>query len=344
MAKIHFRIRSTPLDLELKRPFTISRGTRDSVRNLLIIVEADGVTGIGEAAPNHRYNETRESAEAFLAGFKSFTSEEPADTAALVTAMEQHGSGEYAAKAGLEMALYDWIGKKRSMPLYQLLGAPGPFGPRTTYTIGIDDTDTIREKVLEADPYPLLKVKLGSPHDKEIIAVIRECTQKPILVDANESWQTVDQALDMIRFLENKNVFIIEQPMPAGCMDGMKVLRDKSPIPLFADESVVRNESIPELAEGFHGINIKLMKTGAIRTSLTMLQNAHEAGLKVMVGCMLGSVIADSASALVAMWADYADIDGHLLIRNNPYRGVEVLPDGRLKLPETPGLGLISDG
>jgi len=335
-----FIIETLPLDLPLKRRFTISRGSRDEVNNVLVKIHGQGVTGIGEAAPNHRYNETQESAMSFISSFGSYKTEYPFDVSLLVEKMEQHGEGEYAAKAGLEMALYDWIGKKLDIPLYKLLQAPGRTGPRTTYTFGIDKPEIMKEKVEEAGPYPLLKIKLGTDYDKDIIEAIRELTDKPILVDANEGWKTVDQALDMIRFLDKRNVFVIEQPMPVECVREMKEVRLKSTIPLMADESITGKESLQELSSQFHGINIKLMKTGAISTSLKMVHQARKEGLQIMVGCMLESVIADTASALVALWADYADVDGHLLLKENPMQGLEILPQGHIRLRDLPGLGL----
>ncbi len=304
-------------------------------------MEADEVTGIGEAAPNYRYNETQASATAFINKMDDYHAINPFDVDALVAYMAGLGSGEYAAKAGLEMALYDWIGKKLGLPLYKLLQAPGRTGPKTTFSIGIDKPEVIKDKVVEAGPFPLLKVKLGTGYDKEIITTIRALTDKPILVDANEGWTTVDHALAMIRFLDNQNVFMVEQPMPASCVNEMQELKLKSTIPLFADESMTGNESLLELSTQFHGINIKLMKTGAISTSLKILHQARKLGLQIMVGCMVESVIADTASALVALWADYADLDGHLLLTENPFNGLEVLPDGYVQLKNKPGLGLV---
>ena len=335
-----FEIQIKHLDLPLKRRFTISRGSRDEVNNVLVNVNCDGITGIGEAAPNHRYNETQESAMSFLADFGDYQTQNPFDIGRLVEKMEQHAPGEYAAKAGLEMAVFDWIGKKLNLPLFKLLQAPGQTGPRTTYTFGIDKPELMKEKVDEAEPYPLLKIKLGTDYDKEIITTIREHTDKPILVDANEGWNTVDRALDMIRFLEKHNVYVIEQPMPAACVGEMQEVKRKSTIPLIADESITGKESLQELSTQFHGINIKLMKTGAISTSLKIIHSARKMGLQIMVGCMIESAIADTASGLVALWADYADVDGHLLLAENPVQGLEVLPQGNIRLKDLPGLGL----
>ncbi len=334
-----FKIEIQPLDLPLKRRFTISRGSRDEVNNVLIKVKCDGITGIGEAAPNHRYNESQQSAMEFLSEFGDYITGNPYDISILVQKMEEHLEGEYSAKAGLEMAVYDWIGKKLNIPLYKLLQAPDRIGPRTTYTFGIDQPEVMKEKVVEAGPYPLLKIKLGTDYDKDIINAIRELTDKPILVDANEGWTTVDQALGMIGFLNKQNVFVIEQPMPAECVKEMQELKLKSTIPLIADESITGKESLKDLSTQFHGINIKLMKTGAISTSLRIIHQARKIGMQVMVGCMIESAIADTASALVALWADYADVDGHLLLAENPVKGLEILPQGHIQLKDLPGLG-----
>lgn len=335
-----FKTSTEHFDLPLKRTFSISRGSRTVARNVLIRLESDGITGIGEAAPNHRYDETPESAIAFLEEFKEFEMSNPFDVDTLVERMNKAGEGEYAARAGLEMALYDWIGKKINLPLYKILQAPGAITPKTTFTFGIDKPEIMKEKVEEAQPYPLLKIKLGTDYDKEIIHSIRELTSKPILVDANEGWTTYDQAFEMIRFMEQHNVYLIEQPMPADCTDEMKKLRKNTSIPLMADESFTGNESLKELSAQFHGINIKLMKTGAISTSLKIIHQARKQGLSIMVGCMLESAIADTASALVALWADYADLDGHLLVAENPIKGLELMQNGHIRIPDVPGLGL----
>ncbi len=334
-----FKIEIQPLNLSLKRRFTISRGSRDEVKNVLVKVYCDGITGMGEAAPNHRYDESQQSAIRFLTDFDGYETENAYDISLLVRKMNDHAPGEYAAKAGLEMAVYDWIGKKLNIPLYRLLQAPGRTGPRTTYTFGIDKLDVLNEKVEEAGPYPLLKIKLGTDYDKEIIKTVRELTDKPVLVDANEGWSTVDHALDMVTFLEKQNVYVIEQPMPAACIKEMQELKLKSGIPLIADESITGRESLQELSSQFHGINIKLMKTGAISTSLKIIHQARKVGLQVMVGCMIESAIADTATALVALWADYADVDGHLLVTESPVKGIEVLPQGHIQLKDLPGLG-----
>ena len=335
-----FEISTEKLDLELKHPFTISRGTRKTVQNILVTVRAEGITGMGEAAPNHRYGETRESSEHYIQGLADNLRDQPLDYRELAEYIKCYQEGEFAAKAGLEMALYDWIGKKEHIPLYKKWMAPGRIGPCTTFTIGIDQPESIRQKVREAAPYPRLKIKLGSTHDKEIIRTLSEVTDKPLLVDANESWTTLDQAIEMIRFLEQFNVYIVEQPMPAGCDQEMMRLKKRSAIPLFADESVTGSEPMEKLVNGFHGINIKLMKTGGLDPSFQLLKKARNAEMKIMVGCMLQSAVADTASALVALWADYADIDGHLLVTNNPCKGVSVLQDGTLELPDGAGLGL----
>lgn len=311
------------------------------MRNVLINISAEGVSGIGEAAPNHRYDETQESATQFLTQFSDFSLDNPFDVSELITMMEKVTPGEFAAKAGLEMALYDWIGNKLNIPLYKLLQAPDRKGPRTTFTFGIDKPEKMREKVEDAGPYPLLKVKMGTDDDKDIMHAIRELTDKPVLVDANEGWQTYDKALEMIRFLEDMNVYLIEQPMPAECKKEMQKLKFKSSIPLVADESITGRESIVELSTQFHGINVKLMKTGAISSSLKIIHNARKSGLQIMTGCMVESAIADTASALVSLWADYADLDGHLLVAENPVKGLEVLPDGHVQLRNIPGLGLL---
>lgn len=336
----HFKLRWSKMDLHLRHTFTISRWSRDIAPNLLIELEADGIVGQGESAPNARYNESQDSNIAWLSKFDTSAIRNPFDVEAFLSLMESTGPGEYSAKVALEMALYDWIGKKLQVPLYELWNAPSRFGPQTCFTVGIDETEKLPSRVAEADRYPVLKIKLGTDRDKEIIRTIRSVTQKPIWVDANEGWKTLEIAKDMVKFLADQNVEMIEQPMPSAMKAELAALKKYSPVITMADESFTGRESVEELASCFHGINIKLMKTGSLRRALQFVHAGRNAGLKIMIGCMIESSLANTAAALISLWCDYADLDGHLLIRDDPFRGLAFDDNLKVYLPEKPGLGV----
>lgn len=336
-----FKLRYSPLNLTLRHTFTISRWSRDIALNVLVELEADGITGLGEAAPNARYNESPETSMAWLSKFDVSQIKNPFDVEALLHQMEKTGSGEYSTKVALEMALYDWVGKKLEIPLYDLWNAPSRFGPQTCFTVGIADTEKLPSRIQEAEKYPVLKIKLGTDRDKEIIKTIRSVTDKPIWVDANEGWKDLETAKNHIRFLADQNVQMIEQPMPADMKKELAELKKFSPVLTMADESFTGRESVEELAQCFHGINLKLMKTGSMRRALQLTHQGRNAGLSIMIGCMIESSIADTASALISLWCDFADLDGHLLIKDDPYDGLAFDENYKVYLPERPGLGVI---
>jgi L-alanine-DL-glutamate epimerase-like enolase superfamily enzyme len=335
-----FRLTYKQVRIPLKRTFTISRGSRDAIDVVYVALESEGITGYGEAAPNHRYNETAESVTGVFKSFESGGIKNPFDSLHVNEYIGSLHKSEFSAKAALEMAVLDWVGKKLKTPVHRLWNAPSITGPKTSFTIGIDEPSLIAGKVKEAEGYPILKVKLGSPYDREIIEEIRKATDKPVLVDANEGWKTVDEAMDNIRFLAGMNIELIEQPMPSSMHAEMTILKQQSEIPLIADESFTGREDLGTLSDAFHGINIKLMKTGSMRVAMQKIAEARIHGLKVMIGCMVETSLADTASAILSLWADYADIDGHLLVSRNPFTGVVVNKDGYVTLNDLDGLGV----
>lgn len=330
------------LPLTLKAPWAIARGTADSKRNLVVAVARDGLIGLGEVAPNVRFDETfdgcwdaaRTLADACLSipiwGYRAL-----ADRFPLVT-------GYGAVKAAFDSALLDWHGQKAGLPLHAMLGLAGRPGPLTSYSIGLTEPEAIARKIEAAAPYPILKVKLGGPDDRAVMATVRSLTDKPIRVDANEGWVNAYQALEMIRFLEDLDVELIEQPLPAKMLEEARWLREKTRIPLIADESTV----IPDftrLKGAFDGVNIKLSKAGGIQGALQQIGTARALGLKVMIGCMIESSLGITAAAQLGALADYLDLDGHLLVSDDPYAGAQV-EQGAFRLPEAPGLGVARRG
>ena len=325
--------------LELRHTWTIARGSSDYKENVIIRLERDGVVGYGEAAPNSHYGETPESTLALIEqAIPLFAKADPWHFVEFERAMGELQPAQNAAKAGLDMALMDWVTKSLGLPLYRYLGLDPAKAPLTTFTIGIDTPEVIAAKVKEAAPYPRLKIKLGSDRDEEIVAAVRSVSDKPLLVDANEGWREKHEALERIRWLEGQGIFAIEQPMPADLLDDMAWLRERVKVPLFADESVRTAADIPRLAQAFDGINIKLMKAGGLQEALRMIAMARALGLQVMLGCMVETSLAVSAAAALSPLADLADLDGNLLIKDDPFTGVTV-DQGRLVLSGKPGLG-----
>ena len=321
--------------LQLRHTFRLARGDSDSRRVLMVEIEHDGLVGRGEAAPIARYGQDADSAAraaekmvARMGDIRAF------DEAAARVAV----AGEPAAEAAIDMALRDLAGKRLGVPLYQLMGIDPSTMPVTSFTIGMDTPEIVEQKVREADAFAVLKVKMGSKDDARVLETVRSVTDRPVRVDANEGW-TLEDALGRLEWLQEMGVELVEQPLPADQHAEMCELKKRSPLPLFADESVARAEDIPRLAEAFDGINIKLMKCGGLGEAVRMIHVARAHGMKIMLGCMVESSMAITAAAHIAPLVDFADLDGNLLITNDPFIGAE-LRDGKLVLPTEPGLGI----
>ncbi|RKU08978.1 dipeptide epimerase [Candidatus Poribacteria bacterium] len=329
-------IRYQTTDLKLVHPFKIARRAVDEFRQV-ISVEIDG--GLGETAPARFYGETVETVQV---AFDLLDAGLGANLDAIESVMSELESvlgRNYAAKSAIDMALHDRLGKKLGIPLYQLWGLDPTMTPLTTFTIGIDEPEIMQQKVREADVYPLLKVKLGTDRDLELIRALREVTDKPIYVDANTAW-TPKEAVRKIRELAPYGVELIEQPTKPDDLEGLKFVREHSELPIFADESVKRAADIPSLVGCVDGINIKLVKCGGLLEAMRIIHIARAHGLQVMIGCMIESSLGITAAAHLTPLVDYADLDGHLLVANDPYRGV-TLEKGKLILPDLPGVGVV---
>lgn len=345
----HFSTNWYTLGLQLQNVFTIARSSRSEVPNVFLTIEKDGITGHGESSPNSRYNETPELVEEFFRAFpfQRLNEVETLEQLEIVVGMASKDASvkigkaiPESAKTAIEMAWLDWSGKSQNKPLWELWGAKSPIGPLTSFTIGIDTIEVMQRKVKEAEKYPLYKIKLGTDHDREIIEGLRAVTDKPLRVDANEGWKTVDQAKREIEFLEKQGIEMVEQPMPSSQIKELKELKKWSPLPLMADESFTGTEPLDEIAEQFDILNIKLMKIGSLVKARRTIQEAQQMGMEVMIGCMIESSLANAAGALLALDCKHSDLDGHVLIKNNPYTGLSILEDGRISLSDQPGFGV----
>jgi L-Ala-D/L-Glu epimerase len=330
----------TTKQLRLRHTWTIARNSSDCKDNVFVRIERDGLIGWGEAAPNVRYGESAETTRAVLEQTQDlFEASDWLEYVALRQQWEHFTEGQTCAGAALDMALLDWVGHKLDVPLYQLFGLSKCKALVTSFSIGIDTPDVVRRKVKEAADFPILKIKVGCDNDAEILAAVRAVTDCPLRVDANEGWQDKHEAMEKIQWLADLGVELIEQPMPAVMLEETAWLRQRVTIPIIADEAVKRTADIPKLAAAYDGINIKLMKAGGIQEALCMIHVARALGMKIMLGCMIASSVAITAAAQLSPLVDYADLDGNLLIANDPFAGVTV-DHGRLILNDRPGLGV----
>ncbi|HEX8822559.1 MAG TPA: dipeptide epimerase [Archangium sp.] len=326
------------VELPLRHAWTISRGTSTSKRNVLVEVHDGELVGRGEAAPNVRYGESAETVTEALEKLAPVLDGDPRHFRVLSERIEAALSGNSAAKAALDIALYDLAGKRLGAPLHRMLGLDPARMPVTSFSIGIDDPETMAQKVREAAPYPSLKIKLGAQSVREMFGAVRSATPKTLRVDANEAWSP-EEALKHIEWMATQGVELVEQPLPAADVEGAKWLRQRSPLPLVADEAVMMAADVPKLAEGYHGINVKLQKCGGIREALRLIETARSCGLKVMLGCMVETSLGIAAAAQLGPLVDWLDLDGNLLISADPFRGHPVV-DGRILLGDGHGLGV----
>jgi len=301
----------------------------------------DGVTGYGEGAPIIRYKEYPEQAMQAIDGIGSqIAAVDPRMYEKTITQVRRAlGEHQRAAMAAVDIAFFDWLGKKLDVPLYRFLGLDPADAPITDFSIGIDTSEITRQKTREAKDFPVLKVKVGLKTDEETIEAVRSVTSKPIRVDANEGWTDPEEAIRKINWLETQGVEYVEQPMPAHMLEETKYVRSKVHLPLFADEACTEAAMIPRLTDAYDGINVKLDKAGGILEARRWIEIARAVNLKVMLGCMVSSSCSVTAAAHLSPLVDYADLDGNLLVANDPYRGVTV-DKGKLILPSGPGLGL----
>ena len=336
-ARLDFRL----LPLKLTHAWTLSRNTSTEKRNGLLTLSAEGVTGYGEAAANVRYGQSFESAEkAFARVAKAVEGLSPWEHLAWLERAEKEAGIDSEVVAALDMALWDWKGKKLGTPVHRLLGIPTGRMAVTTYSIGIDTADAMKAKVKEATAYPHLKVKVGLPDDEANVAAIRSVTDKPIRVDANEGWKSAEEAIRKIAWLKTMGIEFVEQPLPSSMNAETRKVKAVAGLPLVADESVLHPSDVAALAGTFDGINVKLAKCGGLTRAYEMAALGRALGFKLMLGCMIESSLGIAAAVAVAPLYDWLDLDGNLLISNDPFKGLSI-QDGVWALPSGPGLGVV---
>ena len=335
------KLRFQPYNLQLKHVFTVATYSRTTTPDVQVEVEYDGITGYGEASMPPYLGESVESVMRFLQQVNLEQFSDPFQLEEILAYVDGIMPGNTAAKASVDIALHDLVGKLLGAPWHKIWGLDKSKAPSTTYTIGIDTPDVVRQKTLEvAGQFNILKVKLGRDNDKEMIETIRSVTQLPIAVDANQGWTDKHHALDMIFWLKEQGIVMVEQPMPKTQLDDIAWVTQQSPLPIFADESLQRLSDVVKLKDAFTGIIIKLMKCTGMREAWKMVTLGRALGMKVMVGCMTETSCAVSAAAQFSPAVDFADLDGNLLIANDRFKGMEVVK-GKITLNDLPGLGLV---
>lgn len=333
-------LRFRPYELHLKHIFTLASSSRSTTPVMLTEIEYDNVVGFGEASMPPYLGETHETAGSFLSKVDLTQFKNPFLMEDILDYVDQLIPGNHAAKASVDIALHDLVGKLMKQPWYRIWGLNPSLTPYTSFTIGIDKPEMVRTKVREAAPYRILKVKLGQGNDKEMINTVRSETDKPICVDINQGWTDRTLALEMSHWLKEKGVVFIEQPMSKSSYDDIAWLTQNSPLPIIADEAFQTLDDFKKVKGVYSGINIKLMKCGGLRTAYIMMKIARAEGMKVMIGCMTETSCAVSAAAQLSPLVDWADLDGNLLIDNDLYEGV-LIKDGKIVLPDRPGIGII---
>ncbi len=328
-------------ELQLRHTFTVSSYSRKTTPGVQVRIDYEGFTGYGEASMPPYLGQSVETVSTFLSKVNLGQFRDPLQMDNILAYIDSLSPGDGAAKAAVDIALHDLVGKLIGLPWWRIWGLDASRTPDTTFTIGIDTPDIVREKTREcADRFNILKVKVGLDNDKEMIRTIREITDLPLAVDANQGWKDREKALDEIFWLHENGVVMVEQPMAKERMDDNAWITERSPIPVFADEAIQRLADIPAVKGAYHGINIKLMKCTGMREAWKMVNYARAEGMKVMVGCMTETSCAVSAAAQLSPAVDFADLDGNLLITNDLFKGMEVI-DGKITLSELPGIGLI---
>ena len=329
-----------PYELKLRHSFNLAKYSRTTTPGVQVRLEYDGIIGYGEASMPPYLGESVDSVTEFLSQLELSQFSDPFRIEDIHEYMDKVAPNNRAAKASVDIALHDLLGKIMGQPWYKIWGLNPENAPDTSFTIGIDKADVVRQKVDEAAPYNVLKVKMGLDNDKELVEIIRSKTNRPICVDANQGWSSKEKALEMCYWLSERNCLFVEQPMPKEMIEETAWLRERSPLPIIADEFLQRLPDVKRAAEAYDGINIKLMKSTGMHEAYKMAVLAKSMGMKVMLGCMTETSCAVSAASQLAPMVDWADLDGNLLIANDIFDGMKIV-NGKVTIPDRPGIGVI---
>ena len=328
-----------PYELQLRHAFNLAKYSRTTTPDVQVQIELDGIVGYGEASMPPYLGESVESVCKFLSQVDLSQFSDPFRMEEILDYVDGIAPNNRAAKASIDIALHDLLGKIMGQPWYKIWGLSPEKAPNTSFTIGIDKADVVRQKVLEAEPYKVLKVKMGLDNDKELVEIIRSMTDRPICVDANQGWSDKHKALEMIEWLYDKNCLFVEQPMPKEMLDETAWLREHSNLPIIADEAFQRLGDIKRFHGVYDGINIKLMKSTGLHEAYQMVTLARALDMKIMVGCMTETSCAVTAAAQISPLVDWADLDGNLLIANDRFDDIKIV-NGQVTIPDRPGIGV----
>ncbi|MEY5069078.1 MAG: hypothetical protein RLZ47_940 [Bacteroidota bacterium] len=333
------RIQAKPFELMLKYPFSISGYSRESTPLMLLELELDGLIGVGEASMVPYHGENLATASEFLSKVKLDWLQAPFNFDELRDYLDGLAPGNPNIKAAIDIALHDLQGKIDQRPCWQYFDVDPERMPPTSITIGMDSREVILKKVQEAEPAQILKVKLGGEADKMLIETIRSVTDKPLFVDANQGWKDRNQALELVHWLQEQGVMLIEQPMDKNNWEDNAWITEQSPIPILGDESIQRMADVEKAKGVYHGINIKLMKSAGMHEAWQMIQMARKLDLKILIGCMSETSCATLAAVALAPLCDWADLDGPFLTKNNPFPNPD-FKNGKWVLNDLSGLGI----
>ncbi len=329
-----------PYELKLRHAFNLARYSRTTTPDVQVMLEYDGIIGFGEASMPPYLGESIESVTKFLSSLDLSRFNDPFQIEDILTYVDNVAPNNRAAKASIDIALHDLLGKIMGQPWYKIWGYNPEKTPVTSFTIGIDTEEVVRQKVEEARPYKLIKVKMGLDKDQQTINIIREMMPDvPICVDVNQGWKSKEHALEMCHWLAERNCLFVEQPFDKEWLDETAWLRERSPLPIIADEAFQRLPDILRFKGVYDGINIKLMKSTGLYEAHKMVTLARALDMKVMIGCMTETSCAVTAAANLSPVVDYADLDGNLLIANDRFTGMTV-ENGKITLHDIPGIGI----
>jgi L-alanine-DL-glutamate epimerase-like enolase superfamily enzyme len=337
------RLTFRPYTLQLKHVFTVAVNSRTTTPVVLTEIEYDGIVGYGEASMPPYLGESHDTATAFLSNVDLSRFASPFELESILEAIDGLAPGNPAAKASVDIALHDLVGRLMRQPWWRVWGYDPTRAPVTTFTIGIDTPDVVKQKTREAAEFKVLKIKLGRDTDKAMVEAIRSVTDRPMSGDANQGWTDRQQALDMIGWLNERGFLYVEQPLPKERVDDLAWITERSPLPVIGDEGVQRLPDVRKALGVYSGINIKLMKSTGMREAQKMLQLARGLGMKVMLGCMTETSCGISAAAHLSPMVDWADLDGALLISNDIFDGTKVV-DGKVVISSRPGIGVVKTG